>query len=268
MLSLTVDDTKEQTRAILIDLADGHDAYHPCNSMEKWHALQKWLETQTKDVNIPYARELAERIPPVAVRLRRDFTTLLSLIKSNALLHQVSRERNEKGEIVAVPDDYRTVYQLAGDLIAEGVEATVPERVRETVEAARKMTDKEDKTYATTRDIANCLKIDRRAAERRLKTALSLSYLKNNNIGKGKVAQCVVGDLLPDDIQILPSPESLTWTPGQTWTNGNVQVNQVQHTENTTEHINLDTWSPETEGINTHKHLNDGAPYALYGGGL
>jgi len=78
MLSLTVNDSKEQTRAILVDLADEHNQ---CNSVGQWHALQKWLGTQSLNVRIPYARELAERVSPVAVRLRRDFTTLLNLIK-------------------------------------------------------------------------------------------------------------------------------------------------------------------------------------------
>jgi len=72
---------------------------------------------------------------------------------------------------------------------------TVPEAVRKTVEAVRKITDKEDKDYATTRDIANYLRIDRRAAERRLKRAATLSYLKNNNPGRGKISQYVVGDV-------------------------------------------------------------------------
>ena len=172
-------------------------------------------------------------------------------------MHQASRKRSGRGEVIAILGDYRTVYWLIADLIAEGVEMTVPEAVRKTVEAVRKITDKEDKDYATTRDIANYLRIDRRAAERRLKRAATLSYLKNNNPGRGKISQYVVGDVLPDDTQVLPPPESLTWSLGQTWSSGNDQVRQAQHAENTTKHSNLVTWSPENQGINKHKQIGE-----------
>ena len=82
---------------------------------------------------VPYAAKLAELIPPVAVRLRRDFSTLLSLIRAHALLHQATRERSPEGEVVATLEDYRAVRELVLDLLSAGVESTVPDAVRETV---------------------------------------------------------------------------------------------------------------------------------------
>jgi hypothetical protein len=39
-------------------------------------------------VVIPFAKRLADLVPPVAIRLRRDFKTVLMLIRAHALLHQ------------------------------------------------------------------------------------------------------------------------------------------------------------------------------------
>ena len=251
MISLTANDTREQTKAILLALAGNHN--QECNSMKRWHALQRWLGTQTKDVEIPYAMELAERIPPVAVRLRRDFTALLNLIKRSAILHQYSRARNKNGEIVATIEDYRIVHKLINDLISEGVEATVPGDVREVVVMVAKIINEEE--YATTKEVASHLQIDRQAADRRLRRAARLNYLKNNNPGRGKMAQYVVGDSMPDDIQILPHPETLTCSPAQTCVNGVDQVEQTDTVEKTITSENLLTCSPEMEGMNKHKHL-------------
>src|SRR5829696_6881344 len=70
LLSLTVNDTKEQTRDVLATLAE-EDGEAP--DLKPWQALQEWLATTEHRVHIPYAEVLAGLIPPVAVRLRRDF---------------------------------------------------------------------------------------------------------------------------------------------------------------------------------------------------
>ncbi|HHT9146906.1 MAG: hypothetical protein Q7J31_15635, partial [Syntrophales bacterium] len=49
--------------------------------------------------------------------------------------------------------------------------------------------------------------------------------------------------------------ETLTCSPAQTCANANEQVEQVQHIENSKDVSNLLTCSPETEGVNKHKHL-------------
>jgi hypothetical protein len=52
--------------------------------------------------------------------------TVASLIRAHALLHQVTRERDAFGRIVATIEDYTAVRELVADLVAEGLEATVP----------------------------------------------------------------------------------------------------------------------------------------------
>jgi len=73
-------------------------------------------------------------MPPLDVRLRRDFKALLNLITAHALLHQATRQRDTEGCIIATLEDYAVVRELVADLISEGVEATVPATVRDTVE--------------------------------------------------------------------------------------------------------------------------------------
>ena len=94
LLSLAATDTADQTKLVLSRLADD-DLSEP--DFARWHDLQVWLSTAEHRVAIPYARTLADLVPPVAVRLRRDFRAVLSLIRSHALLHQASRERDDAG---------------------------------------------------------------------------------------------------------------------------------------------------------------------------
>jgi hypothetical protein len=97
--------------------------------------MQVWLATGERRVTIPFAPMLAGLIPPVAVRLRRDFKLLLTLIRAHALLHRATRDRDDQGRIIAAVADYAAVRVLVEKLFSDGIEATVPATVRETVAA-------------------------------------------------------------------------------------------------------------------------------------
>ena len=205
LLSLTVTDTREQTRDILASLAksktEGTD-------LTPWHALQDWLAgpAAERKVAIPYAPALADLVPPVAVRLRRDFGAVLNLIQTHAILHQASREKNEEGHIVATLDDYARVRDLVDDLISEGIEATVPQSVREVVEAAVQLREDEDEPV-TTAALARELELDRTAASRRVRSAKDRGYLRDLEDNPRKPSRIVPGDPLPEELAILPAPE-------------------------------------------------------------
>ena len=93
MISLTVTDTPEQTKAVFEALAS--DTARD-GDVQQWQALQTWLAAGSCDVVVPFARELASLVPPIAVRLRRDFRTILTLIRAHALLHQASRRKDDR----------------------------------------------------------------------------------------------------------------------------------------------------------------------------
>jgi hypothetical protein len=206
MLSLSVTDTPEQTRHILAALARESGEGEP--DLEEWHALQEWLETGEHRVTIPFAQVLAERIPAVAVRLRRDFGALLCLIRAHAILHQATRERDPEGRIIATLDDYAVVRELVADLVAEGVEATVSKHVRETVEAVKRL-HADASEPVTNAAVARELNLDKSAASRRVRVALDGGYLKNLEDRKGRPARLEPGDPLPDDVVVLPTPEEV-----------------------------------------------------------
>ena len=206
MLSLTVTDTHQQTRDVMAALAS--EAGGAPANLDAWHSLQGWLDAAEHRVAVSYASELAGLIPPVAVRLRRDFGALLTLIRAHAILHQANRERDAEGRITATIEDYARVRELVADLVSEGIEATVPATVRETVEALKQLHTEEDESV-TIAALAQELELDKSAAWRRVRTAIDRGYVKNLEDRKGRPARLVPGDALPDDIEILPTPERL-----------------------------------------------------------
>jgi hypothetical protein len=205
LLSIPVADTPEQTRLILLALA-AEDAeptdYSP------WQALQTWLAHGEHRVTIPYRNSLVEAVPPVAVRLRRDIGMLLTLIRAHAVLQQASRDRDERGRIVATLDDYTAVRALVADLVAEGVDATVSPAIRETVSAVRDLTPNDGDAISITA-VAGRLQLDKSAVSRRVRAATEAGYLVNLEDKKGKPAKLVIGAELPDDVVILPEPDRL-----------------------------------------------------------
>ena len=89
LLSIPIDDTREQTQQIMAALAAPRTAPPDLSVLR---ALQVWLDHGTNEVVIPFAPTLVSAIPPVAVRLRRDLGALLNLIRTHAILHQANRE--------------------------------------------------------------------------------------------------------------------------------------------------------------------------------
>ena len=114
LLSVLVKDSKEQTAAILHAIAAGLDG-ETRSDLAQWLAVQDWLTLSEHRVAIPFSEALANLIPPVAVRLRRDFSTLLSLIQAHTILHQANRKRDDGGRVVATTQDYEAVRELVVD---------------------------------------------------------------------------------------------------------------------------------------------------------
>jgi hypothetical protein len=135
---------------------------------------------------------------------------VLNLIRAHALLHQATRERDAEGRIVAtIEEDYAVVRELVADLVSEGIEATVPATVRETVEAVKGLRENPKGEPVTVAELARELKLDRSAVSRRVRNAKDRGYLKDLEENRRKPSRLVLGDELPDDLQILPKPEDV-----------------------------------------------------------
>ena len=73
---------------------------------------------------------------------------------------------------MATLQDYSRIREVVSGLIAEGVEATVPKIVRETVEVVSKLIQEGDEDWVTNRAVSAELDIDKAAASRRVRAAV------------------------------------------------------------------------------------------------
>jgi hypothetical protein len=199
MLSLAADDSKAQTTSVLKAIAGGKKR-SPADFSD-WHALDHWMRHANHDVTVPYADYLADVIPPVAVRLRRDFATLLALVETHAIIHQLDRETNEHGQIVASPDDYLAVRELVADLMSDAVGTTVKATVRQTVEAVKTL---DSPAGVTVKQLADHLKLERSAAQYRVQAAREGGYILNIEDRRGMPARYRLDNPLPAEVTLLP----------------------------------------------------------------
>jgi hypothetical protein len=205
LISLTLSDGQEQTRAILMALAE-EDQPDQVNRTP-WIALQTFLAASNLRVTIPFSLQLASMVPPVAVRLRRDVKVLLNLIRAHALLHQVTRKRDEQGRIVATLADYAAIHELVANAMAEGARTSVRATIRETVEAVIVIA-KAEGTASVSKVAAN-LRLDVTAASRRCTAAAKAGFIRNEETRPRQTARYVPGEKLPEEQTLLPSPDQL-----------------------------------------------------------
>jgi hypothetical protein len=182
MLSIEMDDSEAQTRRVLDKVAQvvGIGDVAPV-AHKPWQDFQRWLAVGEKRVVVPFAAAISDLIPKVAVRLRRDFTQVLSAIMAHALLHRDRRDRDEARRIVAdVDHDYAVVRELMNTILAEGTGVAINPAVAETIEAVANATaEMSEKDGASVAGIAKLLKLDRSSAWRRLSAACSGGYVVN-----------------------------------------------------------------------------------------
>jgi hypothetical protein len=222
LLSVAINESPEQSRKVLKKIAErvGAPTFARClPDFETWRALHKWIELQEHRIEIPYAEILHELFPITATRIRRDFSLILNLIKSHAILHQATRERSSEGWIIATVDDYSVVRNLVDDLIAESLEASVAPGVRETVDAVRKLTSEcslkrnelsrdgtaEMSVSITQKILAAELRIDKSTISRRIRQAIEAGYLIDWQDRRGRPMDLRIGEPMPSDRSVLPT---------------------------------------------------------------
>lgn len=149
-------------------------------------------------------------MPTGATRLRRDFVSLICLVRAHAILYQAQRERDHHGRIIGTVDgDYEPVRDLVAALIAEGVEASVPERTRETVEAVRNLID-DGEPHPSPKAITDVLEIGRSASYDRIRDALRRGFLVNlAQKSEGGMKLALGAELPAAGEDFLPSAEAI-----------------------------------------------------------
>ena len=100
------------------------------------------------------------------------------------------------------------------DLFGESAGTEVSGKVRETVEAvaallkAKPIVGDERATVAVI-EVSKRLGLDKSAASRRVRTASQAGYLENLESRKGRPSRLVLGEPLPERLELLPLPERL-----------------------------------------------------------
>jgi len=209
VLTFGVPDTEELTREVLgVLAADAAGRLSNDADYEIFQLLQIHLAELNLDVVVPFAPQLAELVIPQAVRMRRDFSSLLGLIKAHALLHQATRQRDAHGRVEAQIADYAAVHRLANASIAEGVESSVSSETRQTVQAVRSLLEQGTRPV-TIAQLANALERERSAVSRRVNRAIRDGYLIDATTRRGARKELTLGDPLPEDRHALPTPNEL-----------------------------------------------------------
>ena len=220
LLSLPVDESGEQTRAVMVRTALRRNQAEPAGppDLNPWHELFHWLKHHGEHrVWIPYAGYLAEEAAASVVRMRRDFGVLLSMIEAHAVLHQVSRKRDQHGRVIATAADYDAVRDILSDAFAITSGSKVKPAVRNAIDAVTALGGAvADVTVA---QVAKHLKRERSRASRGLKEAADLGYLENQETRDGRAARYRLGtEVLPDDAAALPETlpdDAAASTPAQ-----------------------------------------------------
>lgn len=212
LVSVHITDGAEQTEAVVQEIAKraaGSTSDEP--DLEPWRAASKWLEVAgDREVVVPYARQVADKVPYEDVRMRRDFKQILTVVRAHALMHQLNRDRDAAGQIIATEADYRTAHRLLSGVLAVTM-TSVSDEVREAVEAVGELNEGRP-DYArgvSYKELGDEIGLSRQGAHYRCRTALEGGYLANAEERDGYPAKLVTADELPEDRAVLPEPSDI-----------------------------------------------------------
>jgi hypothetical protein len=209
LLRLEVDASCEQTRRVLGAIAARVNGAKPAVDVVPWHAFSRLLGSPA-EVEVPFSYYLAERISTAALRIRRDFTHLLTLIQASAVEYRYQRPRTQDGRLIATVADYAHVYLLAKDAFEEAQEEGITRADREMIAAAEQLTTpdggKPGEKPVTQATIRSHLRLSKSQVSYRINRLIGLGYLANLEQRKGKPQQIVLGAPLPEKVPPLPSP--------------------------------------------------------------
>jgi hypothetical protein len=213
LLSVSTDDSPEQTRAVIELTAEQEERIECPVDFDRYHSAQRWIAKHgEKRVVIPFASALAKEFPTTSPRIRRDFITTLCLIRSHAIWHQLRRDKDEHGRVVATPDgDYAPIRFLVGNVIGEAVDVSVPPAIRETVEAVTDLISEQGTNgpgHVTVKAVEKHLGVGQ-AIYGRVSRALAKGYLINKAAKDERGKKLVVGTPLPGDEEFLPTAEAV-----------------------------------------------------------
>jgi len=236
MLSYYISESQEQTRGVIDSLAAqaAGIAGAPTN-LAVWHDLQRWIALGPNDVVVPFAPQIAAKIPPRMVRFRRDVGALFSFVKASAILHQAQRRIDDRRRVIATVADYAVAYPIFSRVLAQTCGQGVTDNVRAVVDliAARAgpiATKATGGRFARTgaagasaevelssEQIGTLTGIGKSAAYRAVKAAIDQGFLVNNETRPRKPFRLAVRQRIDETAAaLLPHPDTLVSERGGT----------------------------------------------------
>ena len=212
-LLLSADESPDQTLRVIslqasqaergVEIGDG--------SIRRRHvAIQRVLADlrEPPTIVIPFAKRLAEFIPPSRTDARRQFPMLLGIIGVLAFLHRYQREA--EGDLIAASvDDYAAAHRLVGPVINAAMGEAASEPVRRFFETLRSF-------YSvgvefTSPDLAKRTGRERQRVNELLRALRNLGVIEQIEEAKGPnpaTWRVVKGELQAGG-NVLPDPEAL-----------------------------------------------------------
>lgn len=215
VVTVAMDESREQTRRI----TQAPKLHGRVSISSEWVFLQDWLDTLRTfngpfKVDVPYRIALANSLPDAAfdaVRMRRDFDHLITMIEAHAVLHQATRSKSVDGIIEANFDDYTVARELMDGILGETLGLVVPDGVKQVVDAVQKLAA--NSTMQTNiLKIANFTSHSDKTVRRAVSLAVKHGYLRGETDYRTKKLLLSIDDScvpLPRYLSILPTVDTL-----------------------------------------------------------
>ena len=172
-------------------------------------AYQSYLqELAPWHVLVPFAKKIAKEIGRLtnASRIMRDYSRLISMIKTVAILRHRLRRKDATDRLIAEIDDYALVHELVSKMYETSV-TKVSDKIRNVLRAVTELRHENVSPVSETK-VAERLGCVKQAITQAVKTALIQRWLINRETRKGYPFDLVLGEPLPQAVG-LPDPASL-----------------------------------------------------------
>jgi hypothetical protein len=130
VITLHPDESSDQTRAVLVRTAEAYSGQLPDpeeqqRMIDVHHAAQRLLRQNR--VAIPFADLIAQQLDPSNIEVRRALPLFFGAVEACTLLHQLQRDLDDRGRLLATADDYAICCELFTGWLAESLSGEISE---------------------------------------------------------------------------------------------------------------------------------------------
>ena len=208
MLRIEVDDSKEQTRRVLVQIARDAAGQFIQQDLQDWREVSEILGEPVR-VRIPFSEVIADKVSVDALRVRRHFTHLLTLIKTSAVEFRYQRKGTD-GLLTATLSDYANAHALVSNVFESAQDEGITQSDREMVAAIAAISvgasSSESPRPVSQVQIVSHTGLSKGPVSYRVRRLLRLGYLSNLEEKVGRPHKIVIGEPLPEQTAPLPDP--------------------------------------------------------------